>query len=209
MPGWCSTATAAATILLREKDPRARDLGRPAPRRRCGAGRARRRPRTAGRRDSTSAMPELLDGQPAVWWPFGARHGHRGRDRRLAGGAARARPPRRRGAGDAARPRPAAGRHAAAQGRRRDRADAPRRARSRPARIAARCASAPTPFAAAPLRCTNTRSRPNCCTSSAATARSGPAYPPIVAAGANACVLHYAAGDATTATPCCAAASCA
>ena len=43
---------------------------------------------------------------------------------------------------------------------------------------------------------TSTRSRPSCCTSSAATARRSPPTTPIVAGGANACVLHYVENDA-------------
>ena len=50
--------------------------------------------------------------------------------------------------------------------------------------------------AAARRHCASTSSKPSCCTNSAATARQAPAYESIVAGGANACVLHYPAGDA-------------
>ena len=173
-PGWCSAATAARTLSAAPKRPRARDLGRLAPRprrpRRRRSASTTRSPLDAARRSDASSA---LANQPAVWLPFGTRRARARASTAGSSGAARQ-------ARAAASRAPSAQRDLAPlldemrlhQGRRRDRDDAPRRARSAPARTRARCASAPRAFA--PTRaaaCASTRSRPSCCTSSAATAR--------------------------------------
>ena len=135
---------------------------------------------------------ERLAGQAAVWIPFGTT----GLQARLDGWLEALRAQARNGVGRRRRCATcaAARRDAPREGAGRAGDHAPRGGDLAPARMCARCATARP--ASAPIRtarCTNTRSRPSCCTSSAATAPQCPAYASIVAAGANACVLHYRA----------------
>ena len=139
-------------------------------------------------------LVERLAGAPAVWWIFetpAPRRAHR----RLARARARQEPARHRGTRRAARPGAAARGDARQEGRGRGRRRCGAPPASAPPRMRARCAFARAASPRRPARASpNTRSRPSCCTSSAAPAPPGPAYTSIVAAGANACILHYSAG---------------
>ena len=167
--------------------------------------RRRRRSASTPRSRSTEldeTMVERLADQPAVWWRFD----HAGPRRALDGWLERVR---------AREPRWASRR------RRAQRDLAPLLAEMRVARTPAssrRCAAPRAISAAAHVRAMrfcaarfradpargdppSTRSRPSCCTSSAARGAEGPAYGSIVAAGANACILHYAPGATPAEAP--------
>ena len=179
---------------------RARDLGRPAPRPRRGAGGARRRRGAAARRARRRSgrapgrpargLAAVRHARPAGAASTAGSSALRARARRASRRRRRSTTWRRCSPRCASSRTPASWRRCAAP------------PRSAPARTRARCASARSlPPRPGGRRAPSTRSRPSCCTSSAARAPQGPAYGSIVAAGANACVLHYAAG----ATPSCSA----
>ena len=200
-PGWCCDATAARRCAAAPKDPETRDLGRLAPRPRGRAGGARRRRGVRRSRRSTAAC--------SSGWPTSPRSGSRSAARPGVGAQVD---------GWLATLRARARSGVEAPATQRDLAPllAEMRAASRTPPSSRRCAAPRTISAGAHARamrfcgralprraerhaCASTRSRPSCCTSSAATARRARPTRSIVAAGANACVLHYAAGDAAAA----------
>ena len=157
-------AAGAGDPVLPPEKPRARNLGRLPlrPRRRARSVRLRRR--------LPDRRPRCRDGAPAGQRAGGvlrARPQRRARpaDEDLAAERAAPGAQRRHRARRRARPAGAARRDAPVQGRRRAGADAARRAPSPAAPTSARCA----PRVPA---CSSTRSKPNCCTNSAAAAPS-------------------------------------
>ena len=126
----------------------------------------RLRRRVPDRRARRSRCRACIADAPALHYALGASADARRASARLAARGARAGAQRRRAPSSAQRPAAAARRDAPGQGRARDRDHAPRRRRFPPRRTAR---------AMQRLRaraCASTRSKPNCCTSSAATARS-------------------------------------
>ena len=190
----CIDGDGRSTLVCRAEGRRARDLGRHPPRPRRGAGGARRRRGAAARRARRADAARRS--------PTSPRSGSRSACTRPAGAASTAGSTRVRAR---ERQRRRGARAASATWRR----CWPRCGSSRTPTSSRRCAApraisagaharamrfcaarfAPRPAGAA---CANTRSRPSCCTSSAATARRARPTRSIVAAGANACVLHYA-----------------
>jgi Xaa-Pro aminopeptidase len=189
------TADGRSTLFLRERDPEretwtGRRLGVEAAPSVLGIDVARPVGELEG------ALPALLDGQPAVWWPFGL---HPGLESQVQGWLATLRGRERQGARAPATLRdlaPLLGqlrlvkdelelglmRRAAAIS-----AGAHRRAmRYCAERLRGGAAGVHEYELEAELLHEFRRH-----------GASGPAYVPIVAAGANACVLHYTAGDAT------------
>ncbi len=144
-----------------------------------------------------NTMPGLLDGQPAVWWPFGEQAGIEGR---IEGWLAALRSRARLGAAVPARLNdlsPLLGELRLRKDA--DEIDLMRRAAEISARAHRRamlfCARR---FRAGAAAVHEYEIEAELLHEFRRHGAAGPAYAPIVAAGANACVLHYAAGDATT-----------
>ena len=189
----CWSRESQGAALLPRARSRARDLGR-LPLRPGGGASERFGFDEAHPIDELDEMlPKLLENQPALYYPVGAEAEWDARVMRWlnavrAQGARR----RRRARARAGRAR-AARRHAPGQGRARARASC-----AAPPRIAAGGAPARDAVGAA-RDAASTRSRPSCCTSSAATARSSRPTRRSSPAAPNACVLHYVANDARAA----------